>query len=104
MITAYDIEIDNQLLDQTLKRMIDSTFKLLPLREEEKEWVKPLKTLKVELLGFANLFPDYPILLQAVTKMEGMSALGNDLEFFEFRRTIFEICGLLAKVKEAIEE
>lgn len=102
MMTVYEFDIDNTLLDQQLKRMIDSTFKLLPLREEKKEWVKPLCTLKVELFGLSSFYPTFPSLLQAANKMEGMSYLGEALEFYEFRRTIFEICGILAKVKESI--
>jgi hypothetical protein len=32
--------------------------------------------------------------------MEGMRELGNKMDFMAYRRTIFEICGLLGKAKD----
>ena len=100
MQTVYYTEIDNEVINSTLERMTSQTFKLLPMREEEQEWIKPLQTLSLELLGLHSLFPEEPALFSAVCKMEGIKELGEKMDFMMYRRTIFEICGLLNKARE----
>ena len=100
METVYYTPIDDKVVQDTLERMTSQTFKLLPMREEEQDWIKPLETLSLELLGLHSLFPDNPSLFSAVCKMEGMRELGDKMDFMAYRRTIFEVCGLLGKAKE----
>lgn len=99
METAYYTTIDDEVVYSTLERMTSQTFKLLPMREEEQEWIKPLETLCLELLGLSVIFPENPSLFSALCKMEGMKELGEQMDFMTYRRTIFEICGLLGKAK-----
>lgn len=99
METAYYTTIDDEVVYSTLERMTSQTFKLLPMREEEQEWIKPLETLSLELLGLSVIFPENPSLFSALCKMEGMKELGEQMDFMTYRRTIFEICGLLGKAK-----
>ena len=103
METIYYTEIDAEVVRETLSRMTSQTFKLLPMREENQEWIKPLETLSLELLGLNALFPDNPSLFSAVCKMEGIKELGESMEFMTFRRTIFEICGLLNKARDSLD-
>ena len=100
METVYYTTVDNEVVRSTLERMTSQTFKLLPMREEGKEWIKPLETLSLELLGLSKIFPENPSLFSAVCKMEGIKELGEKMEFMMYRRTIFEICGLLSKAVE----
>lgn len=100
MESVYKTEIDSEVVRSTLERMTSQTFKLLPMREEAQEWIKPLQTLSLELLGLNALFPENPSLFSAVCKMEGIRKLGEEMDFMMFRRTIFEICGLLNKARE----
>lgn len=99
METAYYTTIDDEVVYSTLERMTSQTFKLLPMREEKQEWIKPLETLSLELLGLSVIFPENPSLFSALCKMEGMKELGEQMDFMTYRRTIFEICGLLGKAK-----
>lgn len=99
METAYYTTIDDEVVYSTLERMTSQTFKLLPMREEEQEWIKPLETLSLELLGLSVIFPENPSLFSALCKMEGMKELGEQMDFMTYRRTIFEICGLLGRAK-----
>ena len=100
METVYNIDIDKDVIHCTLDRMTSQTFKLLPMREEEQEWIKPLETLSLELLGLNALFPENPCLFSAVCKMEGIRKMGEEMDFMMYRRTIFEICGLLNKARD----
>lgn len=102
METVYYTEVDPEVIRSTLDRMCSQTFKLLPMREEEQDWIKPLETLSLELLGLNALFPENPSLFSAVCKMEGIREVGEEIEFMTFRRTIFEICGLLTKARDNI--
>lgn len=103
METIYYTTVDNEVVREMLERMTSQTFKLLPMREEEQEWIKPLETLSIELLGLSAIFPENPSLFSAVCKMEGIKEKGEDMEFMMFRRTIFEICGLLNKARDSLE-
>lgn len=100
METIYYTTVDNEVVYSMLERMTSQTFKLLPMREEEQEWIKPLETLSIELLGLSKIFPQNPSLFSAVCKMEGIKEMGDRMDFMTYRRTIFEICGLLGKAKE----
>ena len=49
MVLKYDIEISNEAISNTLDRLTNQIFKLLPLREEGGDWQTPLKNLILEI-------------------------------------------------------
>jgi hypothetical protein len=51
MITKYGIDINNKNIQANFNRIGNQIFKLLPMREEGKNWTKPLETLTVEVIG-----------------------------------------------------
>lgn len=102
MITNYGVEFDNTIIDSNLHRIGGQIFKLLPYREEGKDWRKPLDTLIIELLGMASLFSDRRDLLTLVAKLEGLKESTPDFPLY--RRTIFECCGLINKLQESIND
>ena len=100
MKTSYNTEIADNAVSSNLVRIGNQIFKLLPMREEDKDWLKPLQTLFIELLGMANIFPDQKDLLQVCSKMRGLEEEGETVDFKLFRRTIFECCGIVSKMRE----
>ena len=76
--------------------MEGKVFKLLPLREERKEWEKHLETLLLQLHGSQVLFIGKLEFLEIVSLLNGL----RDSEFILYRRTIFECINLLDKMKE----
>lgn len=104
MVTTYNNDIDKSAININLQRIIGQTFKLLPTREEGKDWSKPLSTLITELTGMFNLLPDLSMGLAVVSKMEGLRQQGSNIDFADYRRTIFECCSLLSKLQEGLEE
>lgn len=42
MILKYDININNDIIINRLQNLINQTYKLLPNREEDADWEKPL--------------------------------------------------------------
>lgn len=99
MLTIYEVEVNDSSIQENLYRIGNQIFKLLPMREENKDWKKPLETLIIELLGMSKLFPDQKNLLSLVCKLEGLKDSDN-IDFFLYRRTIFECCGLVDQVKK----
>lgn len=94
---------DNAAIQNNLDRILNQTYKLLPVREEDKDWIKPLQTLYIELLGMNDLLkPEQEVLLSLVCKLDGLRIGGEDIEFPLYRRTIFECCGLIDTLKKSL--
>lgn len=102
MIKVYDLDLNSSVIQENLDRICNQIFKLLPMREEGKDWVKPTETLIVELLGMNSLFPDQKDLFTLVCKLEGLKSGAEDIEFLLYRRTIFECCGLVDQIKKCL--
>ena len=104
MVLKYNINISQAIIKNDIKRVINQIYKLLPMREEGKQWEKPLKTIIEELVGMKRLFLDqheqsFFILL---CKLEGLFEYHASIDFSEYRRVIFECLGLLGKIKENV--
>ena len=106
MMTSRGVDFDAQVVDSNLLRIQNQIFKLLPMREEGKDWTKPLETLREEIAGMGKLFSDQKDFLTVLAKLEGLTPESNDdeekpeeIEFPLYRRTIFECCSLIEKLK-----
>lgn len=103
MLIRTGVEIDNQVICNNLYRIGNQIFKLLPTREEGKDWVKPLETLIVELSGMNSLFVEnQKDLFTLICKLEGMRQ-DPDIKFSLYRRTIFECCSLVDGLKKTCQ-
>lgn len=101
---TIDYTIEEITLEENLSRICGQIFKLLPMKEENKDWIKPLETVTLELAGMAELLPDQNELFSLVCKLEGLRAKGEEIDFMFFRRTIFELCGMVNEIKDGINE
>ena len=103
MIIKYDIEVNPSTLDKTFNRLINLTYKLLPMREEGGEWTKLLETILEELVGLDRLcFGSQSELLILLCKLEGLFTLKDEKEFHLYRRVIFECLTLLNELKNEL--
>lgn len=90
------VSIDSTAINFNLKRIINQTYKLLPMREEGRDWQKPLQTLIEELSGMKRLIDGQDDLFFLILcKMEGLISLNRNEDMPNYRRTIFECLGLL---------
>lgn len=97
MKIKYDSEISAEAIKLNLKRLTNQIYKLLPNREEGIDWQAPLQTIIEEFAGMDRLLIDqHEILFQLLCKLEGLLTLGNEEDFFEYRRGIFESLGLVS--------
>lgn len=100
MKTKYDLDVTQETLNKALVKNVNLIYKLLPLREEGSDWVKPLETILEELVGMNRLLIDLqPELFPIICKLEGLFSLTNDEDMLLYRRTIFECLSLLSKLK-----
>lgn len=101
MELKYNLYIDNEAIKINLRRLTNQIYKLLPTWEEGADWHKPLTTIIEEIAGMSSLFLDHhDILFPLLCKLEGLFTFSKDNEFMLFRKTIFEILGLVDNLGE----
>lgn len=104
MILKYDLDIDKEAIQVGLKRLINQTYKLLPIREEMGNWERPLETIIEELAGMQSLFYNQqPLLYKLSCKLEGLFSLTEEDDFMTYRGVIFECLGLLGEFKDVFK-
>lgn len=105
MILKYNAEIDNHAIENSIKRITNQIYKLLPNREENVDWKKPLETIIEELAGMDRLLiGQHNILFPLICKLEGLFTLTEEDDFLLFRRTIFECLSLISSLKKSWQE
>lgn len=92
--TKYNGTIDFNLYKE---RTVKNIFKVLPLREEEKDWEKYLQGLLLELSGFDALTEEVQF-TSLLAKLEGLLYL-TDEEMPLFRKIVFDSIDLLKKIE-----
>lgn len=90
-------------IQKNLMRLINQIYKLLPQREEEKDWKTPLSTIIEELLGMIDLL-NQEKLFSLLCKLQGLNHLEQEEDFPLYRRIIFECLTLLNEIKGEIED
>jgi len=89
----------NGVIDFTLyqEHTVKNIFKILPLKEEGKDWKKYLEGLLVELNGFDSLVEEV-YFTALLSKLEGLFTIPeNDMALF--RKTVFDSIDLLKKIQ-----
>lgn len=99
----YGLEISQETIDKNLTRIINQVYKLLPSREEGSDWVKPLETIIIELVGMGSLFiGQQELFFSTICKLRGLFALAAEEDFLLYRKTIFEILSGLNALKQEL--
>lgn len=96
--TKYNNVIE---LDVYKEQLVKSIFKLLPLREEKKDWQKFLTGLQVELAGMKSLTADFSFdedinFITLIAKLEGLFEIYEDQDLY--RKTVFDSINLVKKL------
>ena len=106
LFLTRDVLIQGEDFSINIKRIINQLYKLLPMREQGKDWEKPLETLIVQLCGMKRLIVNQDSLFFTILcKMEGLFDLTDDIKDMSlYRRTIFECLGLLNSLNKNVIE
>lgn len=91
VVTKYDGQLDFEIYQSFLVKNI---FKILPLKEENKDWKKYLEGLLIELNGMDLLLTEVN-LMSVIGKLEGLRSV-EDHELF--RKVIFDCIDLIKKI------
>lgn len=98
MITKYG-NVEAPGLGPNIKRLTNQLWKLIPMRENEEDWQKQLDTVVIEITGINEIFVLDTILLQLLSKLEGLREV--DASFELYRKTVFEAITLLQEFGRA---
>ena len=105
MINKYNACFNNTTIEESLIRLVNLTYKLLPMREENENWEKTLETIIEEFSGMDRVLIDqHDILFPLLCKLEGLLTLEEEIDFFEYRRTIFECLSLVSTLIEKCQD
>lgn len=91
-MTKYNFDIDNNLINTNINRLTNQIWKLIPMRENEEDWLSQLNTVIIELTGLGEIFNDSQYLI-LLSKLEGLKTI--EIEFPIYRKTVFEAITLL---------
>lgn len=91
-MTKYNFVIDNDLINTNINRLTNQIWKLIPMRENEEDWLSQLNTVIIELTGLGEIFNDSQYLI-LLSKLEGLKNI--KIEFPIYRKTVFEAITLL---------
>lgn len=101
LVSGVEIEID--AVHFNLKRIINQVYKLLPMRQEGRQWQKPLETLIEQLSGMKRLIVGQDNLFFLILcKMEGLFSLSRKEDLSTYRRIIFECLALLNELDKNV--
>ena len=92
------IIIPDAVLASDINRLTNQLWKLIPMRENEEDWLNHLNYLIVELAGLnelcSNTNEKFLILL---SKLKGLQI--EDTAFQVYRKTVFECISLLREMR-----
>ena len=103
LVLTTGLEIPSETFHHNIRRVVNQVYKLLPLREEGRDWEKPLATLIEELSGIKRLIVGQDDLFFLILcKMEGLFSLNREDDMLTYRRIIFESLNLLNELDKNV--
>ena len=93
----YNIDFSSEVREQDLKRLINQLWKLIPMRENNEDWITHLNIMIEEISGLVEIYKENVEGLILLSKLEGLvSEVCAD--FMLYRKTVFRCIDLLAQV------
>ena len=83
-------------IDSDVNRLTNQLWKLIPMRENQENWLGQLETVLIELIGFKEILMLDSKFLILLTKIEGLK--NDSIEFLYYRKTVFECISLLREI------
>lgn len=93
----YCIDFPLETREQDLKRLINQLWKLIPMRENEEDWINHLNIMIEEISGLVEIYKNKTEGLILLSKLEGLTSNVCD-DFMIYRKTVFRCIDLLAQV------
>ena len=94
--TSYDFQVPVDVIMSDVNRLTNQLWKLIPMRENEENWLGQLETVIIELSGLNTIFATQNNFIVLLSKLEGLRAV--ETEFNTYRKTVFEAISLLREM------
>ena len=93
--------ISNEDFNKNIIRLTNQLWKLIPMRENNEDWLKQLDTVSIEIAGMNALVKSEQTsqFLQLLFKLEGLKTK-QDINFEVYRKTVFETINILQGLKK----
>lgn len=92
-MTKYGFNINKNIINTNINRLTNQIWKLIPMRENNEDWLSQLNTVIIELSGLNEIFSFNGQFLILLSKLEGLK--DETIEFLIYRKTVFEAITLL---------
>ena len=91
------VVIPDSVIKSDINRLTNQLWKLIPMRENEEDWLGHLETLIIEIAGLNKLAGTNEKCLILLSKLEGLKV--KKTSFFIYRKTVFECISLLGELR-----
>ena len=92
----YLIEFSKEVVAKNLARLRKQIWKMLPMKENNEDWMKQLNSVRLEVVGLSVIFCENSKYLILLSKLEGLP-FEND--FATFRKAVFDAISFLEELK-----
>ena len=96
-MTKYGFNVNKNIINTNINRLTNQIWKLIPMRENNEDWLSQLNTVIIELSGLNEIFSFNGQFIILLSKLEGLK--DETIEFFIYRKTVFEAITLLRGLK-----
>ena len=92
------IIIPEEVVVSDVNRLTNQIWKLIPMRENQENWLSQLESVIIEVAGLKELSvePSEKFLI-LLSKLEGLKL--TDVSFQTYRKTVFECISLLREIR-----
>ena len=95
--TSYGFQIPVDTIVSDVNRLTNQLWKLIPMRENEENWLGQLETVIIELAGLNTILAKQNNFIVLLSKLEGLKIV--ETEFNTYRKTVFETISLLREMR-----
>ena len=99
MVNKYNDIIPNEILHSDFLRLMNQLWKLIPMRENGENWERQLSMVTIEIAGLGELFGNYLDFTILLSKLEGLLIEKDNIDFLDYRKTIFDSINLLKRLE-----
>lgn len=100
--TIYNFSFSSEVEIEEITRLTNQIWKLIPMRENNEDWLKQLDTVIIRVAGLNKIFNSDWRFLDLLAALEGIKEKEELISFSFYRKTIFECISLLQGLKENV--
>lgn len=95
--TSYGFQMSEDVVTSDVNRLTNQLWKLIPMRENEENWLGQLDTVIIEISGLNAILVNQNNFIVLLSKLEGLKIV--ETEFNAYRKTVFEAISLLREMR-----